>query len=47
MSVLPFDVDVDEVGVPDVVDDDVGDDEVALKREWKFSKNFWCSPEGY
>ena len=44
---LPFDVDVDEVGVTDVVDDDVGDGEVALKRGWKNFQNFWCSPKGY
>jgi hypothetical protein len=47
MSVLPFDVDVDEVGVTDVVVDDVGDGEVALKRGWKDFQNFWCSPKGY
>ena len=42
MSVLPFDVDVDGVGVTDgVVDDDVGDGEVALKRGWKIFRNFW------
>ena len=31
MSVLPFDVDVDEIGVTDVVDVDVGDGEVAVE----------------
>ena len=41
MSVLPFDVGVDEVGVTDVVDVDVGDGEVAVKRGWKISGNFW------
>ena len=35
MSVLPFDVDVDGVGVTDGVVDDVGDGEVAVKRGWK------------
>ena len=36
---LPFDVDVDEVGVTDVVDVDVGDGEVAVEaRVEKFPK---------
>ena len=47
MSVLPFDVDVDEVGVTDVVDVDVGDGEVAVEARVENFQNFWCSPKGY
>jgi hypothetical protein len=48
MSVLPFDVDVDGVGVTDVVDVDVGDGEVAVEaRVENFPETFGCCPEGY
>ena len=40
MSVLPFDVDVDEVGVTDVVDDDVGDGGGVEARVEEFPKTF-------
>ena len=38
---LPFDVDVDEVGVTDVVEVDVGDGEVAVEARVENFQNFW------
>ena len=41
MNSLCFDVDVDEVGVTDVVGDDVGDGEVAVEARVENFRNFW------
>jgi len=47
MSVLPFDVDVDGVGVAESVGVDVGDGEVAVEARVENSETFGCCPEGY
>jgi len=41
MSVLPFDVDVDGVGVAESVGVDVGDGEVAVEARVENFQNFW------